>query len=172
MTHYELATIGAMVTGPLAAVLITLWHQDRAQKKQAKLQLFMTLMANRKSNPPTLEWANALNLIDVVYADSPKVVRLWHEGYDILCREKIGQDWNHKYLELLSAMASTLRYRRLQQTDIDKFYSPIAHGNIAQLNSELASELLRVLKATQSLSGMPRTTEKEDKFPVSLATGK
>ena len=154
MTHAELASIGAIIIGPIAAVIITLWHQDRAQKRQAKMGLFITLMAHRKSNPPTLEWANALNLIDVVYADHPKVVGLWHDGYELLNRRDLTdwQAWNHKYLELLSEMAQILKYKALKQTDIDKFYAPQAHGDVAKMQSDLARELLRVLQATERLS--------------------
>jgi len=52
-------------------------------------------------------------------------------------------------------MAVALGYRRLSQTDIDRFYSPQVHATQGQLNQELQTELLRVLKATQSLHGTP-----------------
>jgi hypothetical protein len=97
---------------------------------------------------------NALNVIDVVFADSPQVVELWHNYYSTLSNPPANQNFeerNHTYLQMLSSMARSLGYRRLEQTDIDKFYSPIAHGNQQVLNMELQAEFLRVLKNTAHL---------------------
>ena len=152
MTLAEIFTVIALITGPTVAVWITLWHQNRSQKRAGKERLFGTLMAHRRSNPPKIEWANALNLIDVIYADHPTVVGKWHELYNILSQAPVNWTrWNHVYIELLSEMAMVLGYRRLQQVQIDQFYSPQAHGDQAVLNFELQTELLRVLKATQTL---------------------
>lgn len=157
---YEQATLVALFLGPLVAVLITLWHQDRAQKRQVKERLFQVLMAHRKSIPPNYEWVNSLNLIDVVYADHPKVVRLWHELYDILVQAPLNEQRRiHKFLELVSAIAYVLGYKNLTQTDIDKFYSPEAHGWILGTQWGVQTELLRVLKNTHSLSGAQPITE-------------
>ncbi len=117
-------------------------------------------MAHRKSIPPSYEWVNSLNLIDVVFADHPKVVHLWHELYDILIQVPLNeQRRQHKFLELLSEIAQLLGYRKLTQTDMDKFYSPQAHGTILELQWGVQTELLRVLKATESLSAVPKKIE-------------
>jgi hypothetical protein len=156
MTIYESATLVALVLGPVSAVIITLWHQERSQKRAAQERLFLTLMAHRRAFPPPLEWANSLNLIDVVFSDRPKVVALWHELYDILFRVPLVEEQRvHKNLELLSAMAKSLGYN-LAQVDIDKFYSPQVHGNQQALNDQLQTELLRVLKASDSFGGAPK----------------
>jgi hypothetical protein len=148
----DIATVVALIAGPTIAVLITFWHQRRTERRSAKERLFITLMAHRKSVPPTFDWTNALNLIDVVYADNPEIVALYHRVYDTLMMSPLNmQQYNHQYLELLSAMAMSLGYRSLQQTDIDKFYSPQAHGDQATLNAEVQNEFLRVLKETKTL---------------------
>lgn len=159
MTQYEGAVLVAMVSGPVFAVLITLWNQERTQKRQAKLQLFLTLMAHRKSIAAPLERTNALNLIDVVYADDSKVVALWHHLYELLGQKPEGvnvEAKNHTYIDLLSEMAKVLGYKNLQQTDIEKFYVPQDAGDNAQMQADLPKELLRVLKATESLSAVPK----------------
>lgn len=51
----DYVTIFALAFGPIAAVVITLWHQHRAEKRGAKLRLFVNLMAHRKSFPIHLE---------------------------------------------------------------------------------------------------------------------
>jgi hypothetical protein len=156
MTVVEGVTIFALIAGPVIAVGITLWHQRRTEKRAAKDRLFLTLMAYRKSGP-TPDWINALNLIDVVFGDRPKVVSKWHTGYDVLNERPFNiQKFNHLYIELLSLMATSLGYKSLQQTDIDKFYTPQAIGDQAALNAEVQKEWLRVLKATHSIPINPQ----------------
>lgn len=152
METKDIVTVVALILGPVIAVLITFWYQRRRQKYDAKEKLFLGLMAQRRINPPTFEWANALNVIDVVFADNRDVVDKWHELYNIVNQPQMNMaQWGHTYIELLSEMAKALGYRRLQQTDIDRFYAPQAHGTQAALTQEMQTELLRVLKSTQTL---------------------
>jgi len=160
----EIVTAIALVAGPALGVAITLWHQRQTEKRAAKERFFLTLMAYRKFLSPAPDWTSALNLIDVVYADSPTIVRHWHSLYDILIQTPINmQRYTHQYLELLSEMARSLGYRSLQQTDIDKFYMPSAYGNQAVTNAEIQKELLRVLKATASIPIFPAYPKGGDK---------
>ena len=149
----DYATVFALLFGPLAAVWWTLRHQDRAQRRGAKERLFLTLMAHRRANPPSAEWTNSLNLIDVVFSDNEKVVGLWHTLYMVLETKPWNQQrYTHAFLELMSEMARSLGYRRLSQTDIDKSYAPQAHGDMAERQAELQTEFLRVLKASKNLA--------------------
>lgn len=153
MEPKDYATIFALIAGPISAVIITLWYQKRSEKRSAKERLFAVLMAHRRSNPPTIEWANALNLIDVVFEDHPVVVTKWRELYDLLNHPAAQINWGqvgHVRIELLSEIALALGYRRLQQTDIDRFYMPQGHADQATMQAELQNEFLRVLKATQT----------------------
>jgi len=139
----------AIVIGPIIAVLISVWLQRRHQKRDGKLSVFYTLMAYRKSYPPAKDLVKALNLIDVVYADEAKITQLWHRYYDLLCETGARRELReHAYLELLSAIAIHLGFRKLQQTDIDKFYTPQAHVDATESDFELDKELIRVLKNT------------------------
>lgn len=155
LAQLEVAKLQAWITalaiflGPLAGVIFTLWFQGRKERKDQQARLFLILMAHRKSNPPTFDLVNGLNLIDVVFAKHRSVVDLWHQYYDLLSQSPV--NWHlaeAKYLDLLSEMAKVLGYESLSQTDISKFYSPVAHGNQAQLSQETQQELLRVLKAS------------------------
>jgi len=148
----DIVTIAALALGPVIAVWLTLWHQVRSEKRAAKTRLFITLMAHRKSNPPASDWANSLNLIDVVYADRPKVVALWHSLYEVLVTTPWNQQrYTHAYLEMLSAMAKSIGYKTLTQTDLDKFYVPGAHEKAVSNQVEVQAEFLRVLKATKHM---------------------
>lgn len=164
MTKIEAINLAAIFLGPLLAVLVTLWWQSRKQKRDAKEKLFLSLMAHRRAFPPAPEWVNSLNVIDVVFADVPQVVQLWHEYYAGLHTPPANnnhQQREHTYLLMLSAMARNLGYRKLEQTDIDKFYTPQAHEDQVFLNSEIQSELLRVLQNTHAIEATP----KDDQTP-------
>jgi hypothetical protein len=146
----------AIILGPIIAVAITLWWQNRKEKRDAKLRLFISLMAQRKTTPPTYEWVQALNLIDVVFAKDRRVVELWHELFQLFENRERTQTQDHKYIELLSEMASVLGFRKLQQTDIDKFYYPQSYVDALLAQNKAQAEWLRVLENTERFSAVPR----------------
>lgn len=158
----------ALLLSPVTAVCVTLWWQSRKEKRDAKMRLFTTLMAFRKSYPISYEWANALNLIDVIFEDSPTVLDRWHKYYDNLQDPGVPSvaARTSKYLELMSEMAKALGYKKLQQTDIDKFYIAQAHGAQADLNAECQIEWLRVLKNTARLETCPKPAEESSGKPL------
>ena len=155
----EAINIIAVLLSPVIAVGVTLWWQQRKEKRDSKERLFLTLMAHRRAFPPTIEWVNALNVIDVVFSDSHQVVQLWHEYYASLANPPANKNFegrDHTYLLMLSSMARSLGYKRLEQTDIDKFYTPQVHGDQMNLNWECQAEWLRVLKTTAHLNVAPQ----------------
>ena len=158
MTLNEIVTVIALIAGPVIAVSITLWYQRRSEKRSAKERLFSVLMAHRRSNPPTLEWVQALNLIDVIFQNHSSVLTKWRELYDLMNHPATQINWGqvgHVRIELLSEMAAALGYQRLRQTDIDRFYYPQLLADQAAAQTDLQSELLRVLKDTKSLRADP-----------------
>jgi predicted membrane protein len=142
----------AVITGPIIAIIITLLYQSHKEKQAIKHRIFLTLMAHRKSNPPTIALVEVLNTLDAVFEDTPKVVQLWHEYFDLLCTQPPNyQLWDHKYIDLLSEIAQSLDYKKLKQTDIEKFYIPQSHIDQFLMNAKVQQELLRVLENTASL---------------------
>lgn len=150
-------TATALIIGPIAGVILALALQRRKEKRDAKMRAFMVLMAHRKTMPPVQDLVNHLNLVDLVFEKERDVVHLWHEYFDLLCHEPLNMQLvEPKYLDLLASMAKSLGYKELAQTDIARFYSPKAFASQTVLNMEIQTELLRVLKGTQSLSSVPQ----------------
>jgi hypothetical protein len=145
----------AIVLDPVTAVCITLWVQGRRESRTAKRQLFLSLIAQRKAFPPSTKLVESLNMIDVVFASDRRVLQAWHDYYHLLSQPP-SQAREHKWLELLSDMATGLGYPNLRQTDLDKFYVPQGHIDQFQMQSALQTELLRVLKNTRSLAIQPK----------------
>lgn len=142
----------------VAAIPIFIWvggikYQNRKAKKDAQLSLFLTLMANRKSNPITKEWVDALNTIDVVFQDNHKVRHAWREYLDSLNEKSPHFQSNNAFLlDLLSEMAVSLGYKNLKQTEIDRFYSPKYFGSQMSRQEVLFQEFLRVMMHSKSCS--------------------
>ena len=135
----------------VALIPFILWYlgikyQDRKAKKDAQLELFLTLMADRKSNPITKDWVDALNRIDVIFQDNDKVRHAWREYLDSL-DEKSPHCVNSNAfrLDLLSEMAQALGYKNLKQTEIDRFYSPKYFESQMNRKDKILNENLRVL---------------------------
>lgn len=136
---------------PLIVWIIGVNYQNRKSKKQAQLNLFLTLMANRKTNPITREWVDALNSIDVVFQDNKKVRAAWREYLDSLDQKSSHfQNANAYMLDLLSEMAEALGYKQLRQTEIDRFYVPVYFGSQQSQQDILIKEQIRVLMHSKS----------------------
>jgi hypothetical protein len=73
-----LATIIAVVLGPILAVVITRINDDRRADRARKLDIFRTLMRTRRM-PVHFEHVGALNLVEVEFVDYPDVVKAWKE---------------------------------------------------------------------------------------------
>ena len=170
----EIINIIAILLSPVIAVLVTLWYQSYKSKRDAKMNLFLTLMANRKTFPPPFSIVNGLNTIDVVFHKHNSVLNLWHQYYDSLHQKAENVDWekqNHSYLDMLTEMARVLDYKNLKQTEIDKFYTPIAYGKQYEISQELQNEFLRVLKETSHFlvtqkEWQNKTSESDNQNPV------
>lgn len=162
----------AIIIGPIAAVIITLFYQRYREKRDAKHRAFLLLMAHRKSIPPNRTMVEVLNTLDVVFSKNRGIVDLWHKYYALLSQPP-SQEKEHTWLELLSAIASDLNYPSLSQVDLDKFYSPQYFGDQMELHTKIQKELLRVLQNTASLvvnENHNETLKPPDFFPVSQDT--
>ena len=147
-----ITTTIAIFLGPIFAVIITLWHQSRKEKRQHKFFLFQTLMSHRLGMPVAEKWVEALNLIDVVFHDNSTVVNLWHEYFDMLHQKDPDFDaQKRKYLDLVYEMAVTLGYNSMKQTDIDRSYFPVGLGDQKELNEALQREQLTYLQNSNKL---------------------
>lgn len=145
--------IVAVALIPLIVWLLGIKYQDRKAKNDAKLQLFLTLMRDRKSNPITKDWVDALNTIDVVFQDDAKVRHAWREYLDSLYEKSAHFESSNSFqLDLLSEMAKSLGYKNLRQTEIDRFYSPKYFGSQMSRQEILFQENLRVLMNSKSCS--------------------
>jgi len=153
----EVITIVALVTGPVLAVLISLWAQKRSAIRGQRLWVFQTLMACRMDafNPERIK---ALGMIDVIFHNAGEVRARWKEYYEALGDPAHSGStledaiyWRKKQNNMLAAMAQNLGFgKNIGMEEIERAYAPKQFSINAQTSAEMQAELLRVLKASKS----------------------
>ena len=142
-----LATIAAIIIGPVVALWLQRISERRRDQRNRKLIIFKELMATRATRVSPRH-VDALNAIEVEFsdgsADDKRVLEAWRLYLDHLGDDNAGdnQQWTAKgndlLTDLLYEMSRTLRYDFNKITLKKNVYSPRAHGDL-----ELDQYLLR-----------------------------
>lgn len=155
MEATDLINVLAILLSPVIAVLVTIWMQDRREKRGRMYWVFATVVANRHQKLDATV-VQALNSIDVVFTDHPKVRQLWKEYMDIteqdVTQPNMLKRLDDKYVELTDAMARVLGYGgKVSQLEMGKAYLPTGLGNQVVQSQELLTQALAVFKGEQPL---------------------
>jgi hypothetical protein len=104
-----IAIAAATLIGPIAAVLITRWNDNRAQDRQRRLHVYRTLMATRRVSVSE-QHVGAINLIEVEFHGVKPVIEAWSAYITHLNTPAGGTAeaqviaWNDRRAELLSVL--------------------------------------------------------------------
>jgi hypothetical protein len=166
--------ISAVLIGPIVAVRVTRFLDDRKEVRERKLWVFKTLMGTR-AYTVSANHVEALNRIDLEFTPKKKhekkVLEAWKEYLDLLGNKTISPDqWNVKrvdlLVELLYHMGQSLDY------DFDKTqirngtYSPIAHGKLEEQQEAIRQGLISILEGESSLPmhivGIPNQQDQKE----------
>jgi hypothetical protein len=170
MRTVDWLTIIAIVIGPLVAVQLTRWLDQKKEIRERKLDIFKTLMATRAYtiSPAHVE---ALNRIDLEFLASSKrdkpVVDAWKAYLDLLGNRQIPpEQWGIRrvdlLVDLLHAMGKALDYD-FDKTNIkNATYSPTAHGRIETEQEQLRQSAIKLLSGETPLQVSIRETTDRD----------
>ncbi len=159
MTIADWLMITAVFLGPIVAVQLTRYLDDKKEVRGRKLGIFKTLMATRVYN---VSWSHveALNRIDLEFDKNNKhekeVIEAWKEYLDLLGNTDIPiEQWGIKRIELmvelLHKMAKVLNYD-FDKTHIkNSSYSPRVHGETEEQQNALRRGLVEVLEGKRSI---------------------
>jgi hypothetical protein len=159
MTISDGLMILAVLAGPIIAVQLTRFLDNKREVRERKLQIFKTLMATRAY---TISWDHVmtLNRIDLEFDKNNKnekaVIEAWKAYLDLLGEKSItGEQWSIKRIdllvELLHKMAVVLGYD-FDKTHIkNSSYSPSAHSDIEDEQRAIRKGLIEVLEGKRDL---------------------
>lgn len=108
------AVVGATFLGPIVAVGITLWHQDRTASKERKTQLLRQLIFGRHL-PGDPSYSLALTMIPIEFAHRPKVMEKYRAAKADLDnpnrQEQASPESVDKLVDLIVSMSEDLGYK-------------------------------------------------------------
>ena len=161
MSTTEWLMILSTLLGPIVAVQITRYLDDKNEERGRKLKIFKTLMATRAYNLSSAH-VEALNSIDLEFSSKYKneklVLDCWQEYLDHLGSNQINIDvasWDQRrvdlLVELLYAMGKNFGYEFNKTQVKNATYSPTAHGQYEVEQAKLRTNLLEVLEGKRDL---------------------
>lgn len=160
----EWVNVVAILLSPVIAVLVTLWYQQRKEKRDLKRWILQTLITNRET-PIMPDNVRALNLVELAFHDSEKVRALWGELFQLFEDQTANssegaEKRRKKNLELIVEMAKILGYGKvITAFNADRRYFPTGMAEQLNKQNELLDELLRVLKASEGIQFVPKSSE-------------
>ena len=72
----EIIAIGAIIVGPMLALLVSRYLDDRRDKNARRMDIFRTLMRTRRT-PIYPEHVGALNLVEIEFSNNAEVGSAW-----------------------------------------------------------------------------------------------
>lgn len=74
----DVLTLIAIFSGPVLAIMVSRYLENRKEVKERKLNVFRTLMRTRRT-PVVPEHVGALNLIEIEFHDNERVLTAWRD---------------------------------------------------------------------------------------------
>ncbi len=79
----DLATLVALIAGPVVAVVITLWREDRRHRRQQQIQTMRMLVSTRHlAGDPA--YSQAINLIPIEFNRQAAIMKAWREYIEVV----------------------------------------------------------------------------------------
>ena len=161
MSITEFLMIFSTAIGPVMAVQITRWLDDRNEERGRKLRIFKTLMATRSDNLSSAH-VEALNSIDLEFSEKNNnekpIIDCWQAYLDHLASPQATVDylvWDMKRVELLVkllyAMCKYFGYDFNETRIKNATYVPQAHANYAVEQARLRERWLEVLDGKRDI---------------------
>src|SRR5450432_1083121 len=151
----EIASIAAIVAGPVFAVEAQRILDKRRVREERKLALFRTLMASRVARAADPRHTEALNLIGIEFYKEGAVVAVWRDYITHMSSGPTTDAWALKwtdlFVDLLFEMAQSLGFKSFDKTQIRQAYAPILYKTLEDENAEIRKGLLGVLRGKVSI---------------------
>ncbi|MEM9095639.1 MAG: DUF6680 family protein [Pseudomonadota bacterium] len=156
-----IATIIAVLIGPVVAVIVTRIVDDRRADRALKLDLFRTLMRTRKM-PIHVDHVGALNLVEIEFVKYPMVINAWKAYLANLGEKLPPSEQREKYevaikrrdsllTKLISEIAVALRVQVEQLDILEGNYIPQGWTDDDWDNRQIRKGLINLLHGRSAL---------------------
>lgn len=176
--------IFAIIFGPVIAVFITKWSDDRRRKRDDKMQIFKTLITDYTYLIITGAWSTRcvemLNQINLTFRDDKDVECNWRKYYSLLSdtsdREGLQTERDQALVNMLNSMAKSLGYKDFSLLEKDNIlYAPNAMKIEIQKENQFKNLQLQTLSGfaktfSENQSQKNNTKYEETAHPDSLLT--
>jgi hypothetical protein len=150
-------TIAAIIIGPLAALLIQKYLEDRRAQVDRRVKIFRDLMANRASRM-SAPYVAALNGIETEFFGQTRVLEAWRNLNDHLYtpwKDNESAQWNDRTTErlnkLLHEMGESLGYHFDEVTLKRNVYYPAGWSTIELEQTQLRQAAVKVFEGEKPL---------------------
>jgi hypothetical protein len=149
-TWFEWITVAAIVLGPVLALFSQRVLDRLREKKERRVQLFLTLMRTR-ATPLAPDHVNALNSIDVVFDSDPdqKIREAWRKLLNHIMADTNHPTWQERFNDLKVELLKEIGLRVGYSFDIDylkrQVYYPKAFSDIEADALQLRTTLTKAL---------------------------
>ena len=138
----------AVLLIPVIAVIVGQYLQERTQKRKDKMQISQCLMTRRATGWAGIEAVNALNSIDIIFADSSSVRGQWKILLEKSRPDITAQDYYLEQCKLLELMANDLGYKdKITWENIQKPYYPQGLDQQIAMNTQIMNGQVEWAKA-------------------------
>ena len=108
MTGAEIILTGAVILGPILAVVVARYMESYRIQREQRMYIFRTLMRTRGGTAKaSVDHVAALNLVEIEFRNDKVVHDAWKEHFNILCR--LGRNENVDPLSLDKSLANLLQ---------------------------------------------------------------
>lgn len=166
------ATIIAVLVGPILAVLITRIIDDQRASKARRMEIFRTLMRTRKT-PIHFEHVGALNLVEIEFANEKSVVQAWKNYLNNLgerVSDTATQDQQEVFYKkrdalltkLIHEIAKSLKFHVEQLDILEGNYLPQGWNDDDWEQKLVRRGLIEVLHGRRALSVQPYAAQNQN----------
>lgn len=180
MTTADILTVVAIFAGPAVGAWLTRRLDDRRELQKRKLDIFRALMRTRKM-PIHIDHVSALNLVEVEFIKSPKIISAWKlylanlaepvppieekERYDLAVKKR-----DSLLTKLLSEIAQSLKVRIEQLSILEGNYIPQGWVDDDWENRLARRALIDVLSSKRAILIRPDVAPTFNPYPPAPAT--
>jgi len=168
----DIATISAIILGPILAVAIDRLQQRWTDKKRRRLEIFRDLMRTRKARLDPVH-VNALNLVDLEFHGRKDVVSAYrsyigHLSVPMPSPEGQDQFFEHRadlLVALLYEMGRELGYS-YDKRDLERLaYGPVVWNTDQDMQRQNMSLVNELLAGRRALPITPMNSPAQNPFP-------